>query len=136
MDTIPYCNCNKTCIYAPNSAQSVIKDLCKHIHLISDNVICDQVSTFCDCLSAGMIKFGIEQELPKFNIDIDDDETYLEWTFNFFKFGFLFCSDKIESGWFIIIVKDEDDTFRFNSHFNSKYYDVIEYVLKYIGCNA
>lgn len=125
-------SCNMNCIYIPSGSQDAIRNLRFRMVKISTDSIRRQVESFCSCLSAGIIRYGIDDTLPEFYIISEEDEFYLEWIFDYFRFGFDFCDDPQLSGWFILM-KQNDGIFRFNSEFKGDYRKAVDYALSVIG---
>ena len=125
-------SCNMNCIYVPSGSQKAIRKLRFDMTGIETDSIRRQVESFCSCLSTGIVKYAIDGTLPEFYTIIEDDEFYIEWIFDYFRFGFAFCDDSQQSGWFILMEQD-DGMFRFNTRFNGDYRDAVDYALSVIG---
>lgn len=126
--------CNGGCDYVPSVVQKVIKKLHADIERAPTESIRWQVETFCSCLSAGLSRYGIDFTLPEFFLVVEEDEFYLEWIFDYYRFGFDFFDKEEHSGWFAIVDRG-DDMFRFNARFDGDYRKAIEYALSFISGN-
>lgn len=126
--------CNRNCLYVPSGTQEVIKKLHSGMLGIQTESLRCQVEAFCSCLSSALVKYGIESPLPVFFQTSEDDEFYLEWIFDYYRFGFDFYDDERDSAWFVVM-KQRDGTFRFHSHFDGDYRKAIDYALTVIGKN-
>lgn len=62
----------------------------------------------------------------------EDDEFYLEWIFDNFRFGFDFFEDESQSGWFIVM-GGGDEMFRSGSTFDGDYSRAVRYALDVIA---
>ena len=124
--------CNSNCIYVPSGAQNVLKQLKAGTANIKDDVLKRQVEAFCSCLASGLVNSKIEITLPEFYLIEEADEFYLEWIFDYYRFGFDFFNNKEESGWFVLMKQDEG-MFRFNSKFNDDYRKAVDYALAVIA---
>ncbi len=127
--------CNRECLYVPSGAQDVIKKLYSDMSEIQNDSLRQQVESFCSCLSAGLARFGIESTLPVFYTVYEDDEFYLEWIFDYYRFGFDFYEEDNNSAWFVVM-KQADDVFRFNAKFDGDYRKAVYYALSVIGKEA
>lgn len=124
--------CNSNCIYVPSGAQNVLKQLKTDMASIKEDRLKRQVEAFCSCLASGLMNSKIEGTLPEFYLITEDDEFYLEWIFDYYRFGFDFFNDEKESAWFVLMKQDEG-MFRFNSKFNNDYRKAIDYALAVIA---
>ncbi|MDO5861918.1 MAG: hypothetical protein Q4Q58_03900 [Thermoplasmata archaeon] len=131
--TIGCTSCNMNCIYIPSGAQDVIKSLHRDMLAAKTESLRRQVEAFCSCLSSGMLKYRIDWALPQFMLDIDDEEFYIEWIFDYYRFGFDFYDDDSRSGWFALVEQQGDDFFRFHSKFNNDYRKAVDYALTIIS---
>lgn len=117
--------CNGCCIYVPTINQKVIRKLGSEISHIESQSIMMQVLAFCDTLSKALIKAEISYSLPEMLTIAETDEFYLEWIFDYYRFGFDFLEDGSNSGWFVLIKKG-DDTYRFRSRFDWDYRKAVD----------
>lgn len=102
--------CKRMCWYITPSNREPLKALCDSLGSISDQSISEQVERFCDLLSS-YLYWNLEiTGLPGMVFMEDEGEAYFEWIFEGFRIGLLFCSDKNESGWFILF-RDKDGKF-------------------------
>lgn len=130
--TVGCLTCNRSCLYVPSGAQEVIKKLHSDMPKIHTDSLRRQVEAFCSCLSSALANYRIESPLPVFFQSSEDDEFYLEWIFDYYRFGFDFYDDERDSAWFVVM-KQANGTFRFNSHFDGDYRKAIDYALSVIG---
>ena len=120
--------CNKSCIYTPSIYKEAIHSLRTKISKIESDSIISQASLFCDTLSDGLTRFDINHKLPEMIAINEPDEFYLEWIFDYYRFGFVFLEDASESGWFVLI-KQENDTYRHNTKFHGDYRKAVDCAL-------
>lgn len=121
---------NRTLI--PPGSQDVISKLMSGMMDIGSSSIRIQVESFCSCLSEAIVGHHIVRRLPEFYMIHDDDEFYLEWIFDRFRFGFDFDEDPRLSGWFVLM-KCGNGMFSFNAGFGGNHVDAVDCVLRIIG---
>ena len=129
--------CSGACIYIPDTAyKELVSRICVRIGDVADTEIRMQVRGFCSALSAELVGFqpGIAIE-PMF-VDVRDDETYLEWMFDNFRFGFSFRHDIADSYWFLVAKDPREGSRRFRGDFKAGFIQPVRYALDYIRCNA
>lgn len=93
-----------------------------------------QVDGFVSCLFNRLSVFddGINQPLPEFYVMHDEEEFYMEWIFDYFRFGFDFFDSEEDSGWFIVM-RDDAGTSTFRSKFHGDYLKPVDYALSVIS---
>lgn len=124
--------CNSNCIYVPSGAQNVLKQLKANMSSIKEDALKRQIGAFCSCLASGLVSRKIGIALPEFYLITEDGEFYVEWVFDYYRFGFDFFDDEKESAWFVLMEQD-DGMFRFNSKFNGDYRKAVDYALTVIA---
>lgn len=124
--------CNAECFYIPQGSRHMMDALRQEMSSIMSPAIRNQVGSLCSQISAGLIRFDIQDTLPDFHIEKDDDEFYMEWIFDFYRFGFDFYEDESRSGWFVTI-RQNGAPYRNHSKFNNDYRSVVEFALRIIS---
>lgn len=132
LGTVGCPSCNAECFYVPQGSRHMMDALRQEIRLIESPAIKNQVESLCSQISAGLIRFDIQDTLPKFHIVKEDDEFYMEWIFDFYRFGFDFYEDESRSGWFVTI-KQDGTPYRNHAKFNNDYRSVVEFALRIIS---
>lgn len=96
-------------------------------------MIRQQVISFCSNLSAGLLQYDVDTDLPELYTSYEDGEFYIEWIFDYYRFGFIFTEDSTHSGWYALMDLDDGDIFRFNAPFEGTYRNAIDYTLTVIS---
>lgn len=104
----------------------------QEIKSIESPVIRNQVESLCSQISVGLIRLDVQDTLPEFHIVKEDDEFYMEWIFDFYRFGFDFYEDESRSGWFVTIRQD-GAPYRNHGKFNNDYRSVVEFALRIVS---
>ncbi|MDO5862164.1 MAG: hypothetical protein Q4Q58_05175 [Thermoplasmata archaeon] len=125
-------SCDTSRIDMPTAVRELLGELQKAIDETSVDTLRTQVESFYSCLSSGLAGFDLGAGLPRFYITQDDEEFYLEWIFDFCRFGFDFYTEPSDSGWFALI-RTDGDFHRHNSKFNGDYREAVDYALAVIG---
>lgn len=132
--TSGYYSLDRNCIYAPSIAQdSMMKLLSDMRHAATDSIRM-QVGGFVSCLFSRLSVFDnrINQPLPELYVMHDEEEFYMEWIFDYFRFGFDFFDSEEDSGWFIVM-RDDAGTSTFRSKFDGDYLKPVDYALSVIS---
>ncbi len=136
-DSIVQPGCNGACIYIPDTTyKSVVSEICARIEDIQDVEIGMQVRGFCSALSAGLVKLQPGIDVSPMYVEIQDDEAYLEWIFDNFRFGFSFHHNGTDSYWFLVARDSRESSRRFRGDFNAGFARPVKYVLDYVRSNA
>lgn len=136
-DSMVQPGCNGACIYIPDTTyKSVVSGICSRIEDIKDVEIRMQVSGFCSALSGGLMELQPGIDVSPMYVEIQDDEAYLEWIFDNFRFGFSFHHNISESYWFLVAKDSRESSRRFRGDFNAGFVEPVKYVLDYIRGNA
>lgn len=109
----------------------IIGNLRSDLLQVDNDPIRHQVEGFCHTLSSESHHVMAEMPLPEFCSIREDDEFYLEWIFDDFRFGFDFFEDESQSGWFIVM-GGGDEMFRSGSTFDGDYSGAVRYALDVI----
>ena len=128
---------NCSCISISDTTyKAVVSSICEHIPEIKDTEIRIQAIGFCSALSAGLARLqpGIDMD-PMF-VEIGDDESYFEWMFDNFRFGYSLKHDISDSYWFLVAKDTETTSRRFKGDFKTGFAPSVDYTLNYIGSNA
>ncbi len=128
--------CTKACLYVPSQYNNLSSKMCDDIRTIEDPKVREQSMGFCNTLCQSIYHFNktsLPNDLPQMYFSDDDGDAFFEWIFDNFRFGFLFCQDDDESGWYLLSKSDGKIT-RFRSKYRGR--ETIDYILTYIGTNA
>ncbi len=125
-------SCNAEYFNVPQGSKKMLDALRQEIQTVTSPSLRNQAESFCSQLSLGIVNFNIQDSLPEFCISKDEDEFYLEWIFDYYRFGFDFYTEELHSGWFVTI-KQEGKPYRYHAEFNNNYSSVIKFALSVIG---
>ncbi len=132
LGTVGCPSCNAECFYVPQGSRHMMDALRQEIKSIESPVIRNQVESLCSQISVGLIRLDVQDTLPEFHIVKEDDEFYMEWIFDFYRFGFDFYEDESRSGWFVTIRQD-GAPYRNHGKFNNDYRSVVEFALRIVS---
>ena len=124
--------CMKGCLYVPFNNKELSAKLCNDIQTIKDPIVRRQAMDFCDLICNYLYRHE-SVKLPNLFFSMDDGDAFFEWIFDNFRFGFLFCKEPKDSGWYLVS-KVNETVERFSSSYRGK--DTIDYIFNYIGVNA
>lgn len=123
--------CCKCCIYVGTVNKNIFKSLCEIINSVEEPSLRLQLSTFCNCLTDCLQKNNYYDKLPDFLPQIEQKEVFVEWIFNQFRLGFLFCKNPDESGWNVIINTPDgvrSSSVKFNGDIPSSVTEITEFI--------
>lgn len=126
---------NGICRFLPSYTTPVFRELCKKLDSIGNDNIRLQAKRLCNDLIQSLTEEKISVPLPQFIVEIDDEETYIEWNFTNFTIGFSLENEAKKSGWFMV-GDDEDGHFSFDELFNGKYVQASRAITSYIKAHA
>lgn len=115
-----------------SNIDQIIENLRSDLLQADNDPIKNQVEGFCHTLLSESHHVMAEMPLLEFCPIREDDEFYLEWIFDNFRFGFDFFEDESQSGWFIVM-GGGDEMFRSGSTFDGDYGGAVRYVLDVIA---
>ena len=107
----------------------VVMELLKAIPHIGNQRVMYQVIRFCAALDSNIGRLHVPA-LPMY-IEMDDEDVYLEWIFERFRFGFYFFPDDSESTWGMTVENPDGTISEFGGKFAGRFDEVAGYVIDY-----
>ncbi|MDO5853913.1 MAG: hypothetical protein Q4Q62_07755 [Thermoplasmata archaeon] len=130
----PVSTCSRSCNFISGPRPEFLMPLCSSISDIKEPTVRMQVSAFCEAMCMFMVSKGIGNldALPMYP-ELEDDEAYYEWVFDYFRFGFCFLEDPEKSRWFVSeFTEDRVLKSNFMGKFDPGYGETVEYVMNYV----
>ena len=103
---------------------------------IRDPEIALQIHGFCGVLNDELMRFQLGMMIDTMYVEVREDEAYLEWIFDNFRFGFSFHHDVGESYWFLVERDPTESSRRYKGDFKAGFVEPVRYVLDYIRDHA